>query len=124
MEKSFDLIVFPGDQAGTDNLRKDTRVTQSLKKMDGFSKNTAAICAAQLVLMDAKILWNRYNTSDPSVQNDLQGISYKDDRVVIDGHIVTSKSPGTVMEFALKLVEILFGQERRNFVNKEVLTKI
>ena len=62
--------------------------------------------------------------SHPSVQNDLQGINYKDDRVVVDGNIVTSKSPRTAMEFALKLVEILFGQERRVVINKKVLAKI
>jgi 4-methyl-5(b-hydroxyethyl)-thiazole monophosphate biosynthesis len=124
LEKDFDLIVLPGGQPGTDNLRRDARVIQLLRKMDGLSKNIAAICAAPLVLMDAGILGNRYITSHPSVQNDLQGIIYKDDRVVTDGHIVTSKSPGTAMEFSLKLVEILFGRERMDVVNKGVLAKI
>ena len=109
---------------GTDNLRKDARVNQLLKKMDGLSKIIAAICAAPLVLMDAGILENRYITSHPSVQNGLQGINYKHDRVVVDGHIITSKSLGTAMEFSLKLVEILFGRERIDFVNKGVLAKI
>ncbi len=124
LEKDFDLIVLPGGQPGTDNLRKDARITHLLKKMDGLSKNIAAICAAPLVLMDAGILGDRYITSHPSVQNELQGISYSDDRVVVDGHIVTSKSPGTAMEFSLKLVEILFGRERVVVVNKGVLAKI
>ena len=124
MQKDFDLIVLHGGQPGTDNLRKDARVTQLLKKMDGLSKNIAAICAAPLVLMDAGILRNRYITSHPSVQSDLRDINYKDDRVVVDGNIVTSKSPGTAMEFAFKLVEVLFGQERRDVVNKGVLAKI
>jgi protein deglycase len=124
MDKDFDLIVLPGGQAGTDNLRKDVRVIQLLKKMDGLNKNIAAICAAPLVLKDAEILENRYITSHPSVQNDLQGISYKEDRVVVDGHIVTSQSPGSAMEFSLKLVEILFGRERMDVVNKGVLAKI
>ena len=124
MDKDFDLIVLPGGQPGTDKLRKDVRVTQLLKKMDGLKKNIAAICAAPLVLKDAGILENRYITSHPSVQNELQGISYKEDRVVVDGHIVTSQSPGSAMEFSLKLVEILFGRERMDVVNKGVLAKI
>jgi len=124
MEKDFDLIALPGGQPGTDNLRKDVRVIQLLKKMDGLNKNIAAICAAPLVLRDAGILENRYITSHPSVQSDLQDISYKDDRIVVDGHIVTSQSPGTAMEFSLKLVEILFGRERMDIVNKGVLAKI
>jgi protein deglycase len=92
--------------------------------MDGLSNNIAAICAAPLVLMDAGILGKRYITNHPSVQNDLQGINYKDDRVVVYGNIVTSKSLGTAMEFALKLVAILFGQERRDVINKGFLAKI
>ena len=92
--------------------------------MDDLSKNIAAICPAPLVLMDAEILGNQYITSHPAVQNNFQGINYKDDRVVVDGNIVTSKSSGTAMEFALKLVEILFGQKRRVVINKKVLAKI
>ena len=64
-EKDFDLIVLHGGQSGTDNLRKDARVTQLLKKMDGLGKNIAAICAAPLVLKDAGILGNRYIISHP-----------------------------------------------------------
>ena len=114
----------PGGQPGNDNLKKDARVAQLLKKIDSLNKNIAAICAAPLVLKDAGILKNRCATSHPSVQNDMQGISYQDERVIMNGHIVTSKSPGTAMEFSLKLVEILFGRERMDVVNKGVLAKI
>ncbi|PIP71941.1 MAG: DJ-1 family protein [Nitrospinae bacterium CG22_combo_CG10-13_8_21_14_all_47_10] len=120
----FDLIVLPGGQPGTNNLKDDPRVLQLLKKMDGLKKNIAAICAAPLVLNKAGILKDRCVTSHPSVQKDMQGIQYSEDRVVVDGHIITSKSPGTAMEFSLKLVEILFGRERRDVVNQGVLAKI
>ena len=50
-------------------------------------------------------------------------ITYKEERVVVDGHVITSKSPGTAMEFSLKLVEILVGRERMDMVNKGVLAK-
>ena len=89
--------------------------------MDSLNKHIAAICAAPLVLKDAGILENRCVTNHPSVQNDM--ITYKEERVVVDGHIITSKSPGTAMEFSLKVVEILFGRERMDMVNKGVLAK-
>jgi len=75
-------------------------------------------------LQKAGILNNRCITSHPSVQNELKGVIYTDDRVVVDGHIITSRSPGTAMEFAFRLVEILFGAERRDVVNKGVLAKL
>ena len=46
------------------------------------------------------------------------------DRVVVDDKVITSQSPGTAMEFSLKLVEILFGSERLKKVNDGVLAKI
>ena len=49
---------------------------------------------------------------------------YLDKRVVLDGKVITRQSPGTAMEFALKLVEILFGIERMKKVNAGVLARI
>ncbi len=63
-------------------------------------------------------------TSHPSVEDQLEGIQYSEDRVVVDGHIVTSRSPGTALEFALKLVEILFDTARMETVNKGVLARL
>lgn len=51
-----------------------------------------------------------------------------DARVVQDGLVVTSRGPGTAMEFALVLVERLFGREKADAVAgpmvmpKEVVT--
>jgi 4-methyl-5(b-hydroxyethyl)-thiazole monophosphate biosynthesis len=39
-----------------------------------------------------------------------------DDRVVVDGNCLTSRGPGTAVEFALSLVEALYGQAKRNAV--------
>ncbi|MBT3921189.1 MAG: DJ-1/PfpI family protein [Nitrospina sp.] len=124
LEKEFDLVVLPGGQPGTDNLKKDARVSQLLKIMDSRGKYIAAICAAPLVLKKAGVLGNRCVTSHPSVQNGMEGTTYSDERVVVDGHIITSKSPGTAMEFSLQLVEILFDRERKDIVNKGVLANI
>ncbi|MDP7058565.1 MAG: DJ-1/PfpI family protein [Nitrospinaceae bacterium] len=54
----------------------------------------------------------------------LTGSLYLEDRVVVDGNIITSRAPGTAMEFALTLVEILFGKDRVYTVNKGVMAKI
>jgi putative intracellular protease/amidase len=50
--------------------------------------------------------------------------TFIDHRVVIDGKLVISQSPGTSMELALKLVEILFGVDRMKKVNARVLVQI
>ncbi len=124
LEKEFDLIYLPGGQPGTDNLKNDPRIEQILKKMHQQGKYIAAICAAPTVLLSAGILKNRSITSHPSVQSEFEPVNYLEERVVIDDKIITSRSPGTAMEFALKMVEILFGQERMEKVNTGVLARI
>ena len=121
-EKEFDLICLPGGQPGTDNLKKDIRIEKILKRMQNQDKYIAAICAAPTVLKKAGILKDRSMTCHPSVQSDFD--SYVEDRVVIDENVITSQSPGTAMEFSLKLVEILFGDERLKKVNDGVLAQI
>jgi 4-methyl-5(b-hydroxyethyl)-thiazole monophosphate biosynthesis len=54
----------------------------------------------------------------------LSGDLYVENRVVVDHNIITSRSPGTAMEFAFKLVEILYGKDRVRVVNNGVLAKI
>ena len=121
-EKEFDVICLPGGQPGTDNLKKDLRIEKILKKMQKQDKFIAAICAAPMVLEKAGILKGKSITCHPSIKSSFE--SYLKDRVVVDEKIITSQSPGTAMEFSLKLVEILFGDDRLKKVNKVILARI
>jgi len=119
----YDLVVLPGGQPGTDNLNKDPRISSILIQMMDSGKLIGAICAAPIILEKNELLNNRKRTSHPSVKEGLTGDLYLEERVVADGNIITSRAPGTAMEFALKLVEILFGKERVETVNKGVLAR-
>ena len=123
-QDDFDLIVLPGGQPGTTNLQNNARVLAILKNMHQAQKHIAAICAAPMVLQTAGILKDHTVTSHPSVKENLNGMEYSENRVVADGNMITSRSPGTALEFALKLVEILFGKDRMEAVNAGVLAKI
>lgn len=120
----FDMIVLPGGAKGTENLKKDDRIKKILIEMDKKKKLVTAICAAPTVLAAAGLTHARGITCHPSVRNafdDGERISFE--RVVIDGNIVTSQGPGTAMEFAFKLVEILFGPAKAEEVNSTVLAR-
>ena len=117
----LDLIVLPGGQPGTENLKKDERIITLLNKMNKRNKIIGAICAAPLILEDNGLLDNIKRTCHPSVRQFLSGKHYSNERVVVDGNIITSQAPGTAMEFALRLVEILFGENRAKIVNKSIL---
>ncbi|QPJ65908.1 MAG: DJ-1/PfpI family protein [Candidatus Nitrohelix vancouverensis] len=120
----FEMIVLPGGMPGTSNLQKDPGLLDILRQMHSGDKFIAAICAAPLVLQTAGILKGDHITSHPSVREKLNGVNYEEERVVVDGKIITSRSPGTAMEFAMKLVECLFGIDRVHIVNEGVLAKL
>ena len=117
MHESFDMVVLPGGMPGAEHLMNDVRIRQLLQKMAGAGRYVAAICAAPMALHAAGLLEGKTATSFPGVLDKLPGAHhYTNEAVVIDGHIVTSRGPGTAMEFALVLVELLCGPEQRRQV--------
>lgn len=124
IEKSFDLIVLPGGQPGTTNLGKNPKVLDFITKASESRKKIAAICAAPLVLDSLNLLDKRTFTSHPSVEKEFDKGQYSQKRVVVDDNLITSRSPGTAMEFAFVLVEELFGKDRLETVNKGVMAKL
>jgi 4-methyl-5(b-hydroxyethyl)-thiazole monophosphate biosynthesis len=114
---SFDMIVLPGGMPGAEHLKRDGRILALLQKIAGSNKYVAAICAAPMALQAAGVLENKTATSFPGVLDNLPGThTYTTQAVVIDGNIVTSRGPGTAMDFALALVELLCGPEQRKKV--------
>ncbi len=120
----LDMIVLPGGQPGSNHLREDLKVRAIIKALAEKDKYTAAICAAPTVLSSLGLLDGKNVTSHPSVEKDLTMTNYTQDRVVIDGKVVTSRSPGTAMEFAMTLLEILCGKEVMERVNEGVLARL
>lgn len=118
MDRDFDMITLPGGNAGVDNLKKDERVQALLEKAHSKDKLTSAICGAPSVLAAHGYLEGRQVTSNPKFQNkvNIGNVDYVEDPVVVDGPLITSRGPGTAMDFGLKLVELLAGEEARDKV--------
>lgn len=116
----YDLIVFPGGMPGATNLKQDKKVIEVVKKFYKEGKLVSAICAAPIVLAQAGIIEGKNITSYPGFEEQLKGCNYKEDRVVVDGNIITSRGPATAMEFAYKLLEVL-GNETYNDLKKGML---
>jgi 4-methyl-5(b-hydroxyethyl)-thiazole monophosphate biosynthesis len=114
--QDFDMVVLPGGIPGTNHLREDPGVRAFVQEMARSGKHTCAICAAPTVLKAADVVRGKAVTSHPSVREDLQGLDYREDRVVVDGSVVTSRGAGTTMEFALELVRILAGKEKADLL--------
>ena len=111
----FDLIVLPGGQPGTTNLRHDPHLAALLRQ----PCPVAAICAAPTILAARGLLAGKTVTAHPSVRDQLRPVAGRvsDERVVVDGDLITSQAAGTAMEFAFRLVEFLCGPAKAAEVN-------
>jgi 4-methyl-5(b-hydroxyethyl)-thiazole monophosphate biosynthesis len=105
----FDALVLPGGMPGSKHLREDARVLELVREFVKANKLTAAICAAPTVLEAAGVLRQRRATGYPG--DALPSANYREESVVEDGPLVTSRGPATAFEFALTLVTRLVSAE-------------
>ncbi len=116
LKYDYDMVVLPGGLPGADHLDNDPRIHTLLKEMAASGRYTAAICAAPKVLAHSGLLEGRTVTSYPGALDAVSGIEYSTQAVVEDGTVITSRGPGTAMDFALTLIERLVGKVKRDEV--------
>jgi 4-methyl-5(b-hydroxyethyl)-thiazole monophosphate biosynthesis len=123
LDQEFDLIVLPGGLPGADHLRDNEHVQALIKKHAVDGKYIGAICAAPKALAEAGLLEGKTATAYPGVLDALGNneIHVKNSALEIDGNIVTSRGPGTAMDFALTLIELLEGRSKRTEVEQQLV---
>ncbi len=103
-----DMLILPGGMPGTNNLNAHEGLKELIQEYDNQNKYVAAICAAPLILGKMGLLKGKKAVCYPGYEDQLIGAEIaENERVVVSGNIITSKGPGTAIEFALQLVEIL-----------------
>jgi len=112
----FDMLVLPGGQPGTNNLKADARIIGLVQKMVAEGKYVTAICAAPSVLAAAGVLDGQRATSFPGALDAYPQVQQQRAAVVEDGKLITSRGPGTALDFALTLIERLCGRAKRDEV--------
>lgn len=113
LKRGYDMVVLPGGQPGSDNLKADGRVLKLIRQMSQQEKYVTAICAAPSVLATAGLLDGKQATCFPGALDAFPQVMQRPSAVVEDGKLITSRGPGTAMDFALTLVERLAGKEKR-----------
>jgi protein deglycase len=114
-----DLLVLPGGP-GVMALRKREDVLEFLRAYEVSGKPLAAICAAPLLLQDAGLLAGKQFTCHDSCWGELTE-AWKDQKVVIDGALITSQGAGTALDFGLALVERMCGAEARAQIARAIM---
>ena len=110
---TYDLIALPGGMPGAEHLRDSKELVQMLKRQKEEGKLYAAICVSPAVVFQPHgLLEGKKATCHPGRVDALENTEAVDFPVVVDGNCITSRGPGTAMEFSLKLVELLFGEQK------------
>ena len=111
----YDGVNIPGGTAGAESLRDNEKVIEIVKDFDKANKLIAAICAGPIVLDRAGVLANKKATSFPTIKAELKNIGqYIDDEIVVtDGNITTGRGAAVTNYLALRLVEIIKGEEAK-----------
>ena len=116
--ETFDLIALPGGMPGAEKLRDSRVLIDLLKRQAGEGRLYAAICAAPAVALHPHgLLEGKRFTCHPSFAQGL-GEGLTQEPVVVDGILVTGRGAGTAVDFALTLVELLYGKETAQGVRK------
>ena len=116
LKHDYDMVVLPGGQPGANNLKADARVIKLVQQMAASARYVSAICAAPAVLATAGLLDGKRATSFPGSLDAFPKVSRQPQAVVEDGKLITSRGPGTAMDFALTLLERLAGKSTRDEV--------
>ncbi|GLU15286.1 hypothetical protein SLE2022_317880 [Rubroshorea leprosula] len=110
---SYDLIVLPGGLGGAQAFANSEKLVNLLKKQMEANRPYGAICASPALVFEPNgLLKGKKATAFPAMCNKLSDQSFIENRVVVDGNLITSRGPGTTMEFALAIVEKFFGRQK------------
>lgn len=114
----FDVLMIPGGPAVM-ALLEDGRAAKLAKEFAEAGKTVAAICAAPLILDQAGLLEGKRFTCYSSVRETLTAAL--DEKVVIDGELITSCGPGTALDFGFALAGHLCGKAKATEIVEEMM---
>lgn len=110
---NYDALILPGGVINPDSLRTNEDALAFIRDFFREGKPVAAICHAPWLLISAGVIENREVTSFHSIKTDVinAGGEWRDEEVVVDSGLVTSRNPKDLPAFIDKIIEeVLEGQ--------------
>ncbi len=114
-------LILPGGMPGTLNLQADASLADVLTKAKGSDTLICAICAAPRILGGLGLLEGHTATCYPGNEEYLKGAVTTENKVEVSGQYVTSRSLGTAIPFALKIIELLQGREQSEKIKNSIV---
>ncbi len=123
-DNDYDAIVLPGGLKGAQTFRDSPLLVETVRQFHLSSKIVAAICAAPGTVLVAHNLFPVGNmTGFPGLRDTIPDSKWMERRVVWDPRVnlLTSQGPGTAMDFALKLIDLLVNKETAREVASQLV---
>lgn len=104
---NYDALVLPGGQINPDKLRVEQKAIEIIRAFYSSGKTVAAICHAPWLLVEARVIEGKKCTSYHSIKTDVinAGGDWRDETVVNDQGLITSRNPGDLEAFVAKIIE-------------------
>jgi 4-methyl-5(b-hydroxyethyl)-thiazole monophosphate biosynthesis len=119
---NWDAVIIPGGLKGAANIASCEEACKMIKNMAAAGKPVCAICASPAsVLSPLGLLAGKKFTCYPGMEEKVADGNWSDERVVVDGNIITSRGAGTAGHFAVAIIEKLLGQEAGKKIADAVL---
>ncbi|MFQ6003855.1 MAG: DJ-1/PfpI family protein, partial [Candidatus Zixiibacteriota bacterium] len=109
---NFDVVMIPGGR-GWKQLVKNKKLLYDLRDRVSRGKLVCSVCTGAFVLAEARLLENRQATTHWQYYKELKPYCLKvlQDRVVLDGNVITAGGVACSLDLGLKVVEMFFGSE-------------
>ncbi|ACX89019.1 protein deglycase YajL [Pectobacterium parmentieri] len=114
-DRPFDVLVLPGGLKGAECFRDSPILVECIRQTHLEGKIVAAMCATPALVLEYHQLFPVGNmTGYPTFKESIAPEKWMDKRVVYDPRVnlLTTQGPGTSMDFALKIIDLLLGKEK------------
>jgi 4-methyl-5(b-hydroxyethyl)-thiazole monophosphate biosynthesis len=119
---NWDAVILPGGMNGAANIASCEEACNIIKNMAAAGKLVCAICASPAVILSPLgVLSGKKFTCYPGMEEKVKEGVWSQDKVVIDGNIITSRAAGTSGHFAAAIIEKLLGEEAGKKIADAVL---
>lgn len=118
-----DMIILPGGMPGTTNLDSSPVVDAAIRSALEDNAYIAAICAAPMILGKRGILNGKRAICYPGFEQHLDGATLTEEKVAVDGRIITAAGMGVALDFGLTLVSLLVGEETAAKIRSAIIAK-
>jgi len=117
-----DTFVIPGGMGGVNSIKTDAKTMKLIETAAKAGASLAAICAGPSVLAQLGLIDKKHITCYPGCE-ELMGaaICEADKSIVSDGRLITARAPGSAIDFGLKLLSHLKGEELANRIRTELV---